>query len=153
MARLIRDIAGPKMVDEFVRRLAFVIASANDDAHLKNWSLQWGLSGRPVLSPCYDQVCTLAWPGIGYGWSQGEIPTLALPFGRASRFDEVTYASLQEFAKSARHPDAVELMVSTLKLCQTAWKKVGFQAPTRMKEALEEHWNRVPLLRAIGKLP
>lgn len=80
MARLIRDVAGPDMVDEFVRRLAFVIASANDDAHLKNWSFQWGPLGQPKLSPCYDQVCTLAWPDIGYGWSQR--PRGVGPFGQ-----------------------------------------------------------------------
>lgn len=153
MARLIRDVAGPDMVDEFVRRLAFVIASANDDAHLKNWSFQWGVSGKPRLSPCYDQVCTLAWPDIGYGWSQEKSPTLALPFGGVSRFDEITQSALQTFAKFVKDPNAVDLMRSTLKQCQAAWRKIGANAPDRMKQAIEEHWQRVPLLRSIGKLP
>lgn len=38
-ARVVGAICGPAGYDEFVRRLVFMVASGNTDAHLKNWSL------------------------------------------------------------------------------------------------------------------
>ncbi|MCP3998633.1 MAG: type II toxin-antitoxin system HipA family toxin, partial [bacterium] len=61
MARLIRDFVDERAVDEFVRRLVFVVASGNGDAHLKNWSLVYPDAIRARWSPLYDQVATVAW--------------------------------------------------------------------------------------------
>src|SRR5262245_47077071 len=74
LARLVLETCGPEDADEFIRRLAFVVASGNDDAHLKNWSFQW-LGSAPRLSPAYDLVCSIAWDD--FGWSGRARPTLA----------------------------------------------------------------------------
>lgn len=60
-AALALQIAGKDAYREFIRRLAFVIASGNTDAHLKNWSLVYPDGVNARLSPLYDQVCTIAW--------------------------------------------------------------------------------------------
>jgi serine/threonine-protein kinase HipA len=73
---------------EFVRRLAFVIASGNGDAHLKNWSLIYPTGRRARLSPAYDQIATVVF---------GQFPpTLALKLGgrRDARFDSLTKEDL-----------------------------------------------------------
>ena len=48
LANLVLSLAGENDFDEFIRRLVFIIASGNGDAHIKNWSLIYrdGLTGR-----------------------------------------------------------------------------------------------------------
>src|SRR5690606_17324517 len=53
LGRLVLDACGEGQAQEFVRRLAFVVAAGNDDAHLKNWSFQWTGGPRPTLTPNY----------------------------------------------------------------------------------------------------
>jgi serine/threonine-protein kinase HipA len=61
LARLIHDVCGEAQQREFIQRLAFVVLSGNNDAHLKNWSWLWTDQARPSLSPCYDLVSTVSW--------------------------------------------------------------------------------------------
>ncbi|MGF1524245.1 MAG: type II toxin-antitoxin system HipA family toxin [Leptolyngbyaceae cyanobacterium] len=63
-AGLVKQLVGDNAYYDFIRRLTFVIASGNADAHLKNWSLLYLDGQHPSLAPMYDQVCTIAWPEI-----------------------------------------------------------------------------------------
>lgn len=151
LTRLVTDACGDDARREFVSRLAFMIASGNDDAHLKNWSFQW-LPGqaRPRLSPCYDLVATVAWPE--FGWSTNAEPELALPFARSKRLADLDAARVAAFAQRARAPDGVEIFMAALERAREAWRGVEADAPERMRTALQEHWSRVPVLRALGGL-
>ena len=124
-----------------------MIASGNDDGHLKNWSLSWGERAIPCLSPCYDLVATVAWNK--FGWSDQGGPSLALALGRVRRFDRLDAAAITEFA-SASHGWAGEELRHGLLAAKSAWKQVGQDAPPRMQTAIETHWARVPLLREVG---
>ncbi|GAB4509346.1 MAG: HipA domain-containing protein [Haliangiales bacterium] len=152
LSRLVRDACGQPAQDEFIRRLAFVVASGNDDAHLKNWSFQWAHEHRPRLSPCYDQVATIAW-AHQFGWSSGRGPTLALSFAKTRRFSDLNRQRLQQFAERARAPHAEKVFMNMLERVHGAWREIIDQAPKRMRAALIEHWRRVPLLREFGDLP
>lgn len=151
LARLVTDACGDGARREFVSRLAFMIASGNDDAHLKNWSFQW-LAGqaRPRLSPCYDLVATVAWPE--FGWSTNAEPELALPFAQSKRLADLDAARVAAFAQRARAPEGVEIFMRTLERARQTWLEREAEAPERMRAALREHWNRVPVLRALGGL-
>lgn len=147
---LVRDACGIEEQNEFVDRLAFVVASGNDDAHLKNWTFQWGHNHKPWLSPCYDLVATISWPA--FGWDTPKGPTLALGLGKTRRFAELTRHNLQRFARRASAVDGSERFLAALERTREAWLSMEDQAPGRMREALEEHWSRVPLLRQLGGL-
>lgn len=94
MARLIRRFVDDAAVDELIRRLAFVIACGNNDAHLKNWSLVYPDRVRAEWSPLYDQVATVAW----------EAPdrALALQLGAVKEFGRLDRAVLERFADRAQ---------------------------------------------------
>jgi len=151
LTRLVADACGDEARGDMIERLAFTIACGNDDAHLKNWSFQWPHGeARPRLSPCYDFVATVSWPE--FGWSADTEPELALPFARSKRLVDLDAARVASFAQRARAPDSVDVFMAALERAQTAWRDLEAEVPDRMRSALQEHWARVPVLRALGGL-
>ncbi len=148
LTRLVGDVCGAKAKEDFVRRVAFVVASGNGDAHLKNWSFQWGQDHRPWLNPCYDQVATIAWTGMG--WSLPEGPELALSLGKTRRFAELNRGRVRRFAERAGDPASEAIFLDALENARAAWAAHRDDAPERMRIALDEHWRRVPLLHEVG---
>lgn len=147
--RLVADACGEDQGREMARRIGFVIASGNGDAHLKNWSFVWGDRMRPMLSPCYDFVATIAW-AERLGWERREGPELALRFGGTSLFRQVDEMRLEEFAKLVGHAWAAREVRAGIESARAAWPQLATTAPLRMKEALAVHWANVPLLRDGG---
>lgn len=149
LGKLVKDVCNPEELTDWLQRLAFVLASGNGDGHLKNWSFQWGkLSTRPRLSPCYDQVCTLAWPEFGWQLERG--PELSLAIGKARRMLEVTSREVSRMCEKIGYPEGVSVFMDALELYRRTWKKVS--CPERMSLALQTHWQRVPLLQDFGGL-
>lgn len=148
MPGLVRRFINEEAVEELVRRLVFVVACGNNDAHLKNWSLVYPDKIRARWSPLYDQVATVAW----------EIPDrrLALKLGGEeafSRIDRAAFERLIERAKIERGR-GMELLDKTLEELRTAWRAITRDLPIPQEHiaALREHWRKVPLLRAAGAL-
>ena len=152
LARLVRDASGPAAQGEFIDRLAFVVASGNGDAHLKNWSFQWGLEHRPWLTPCYDLVATISWPDVD-GWQLPDGPRLALALGRSRRLADLDRERVSRFAERAEAADGQARFLSALERARAAWGLLADAVPQRMREAVVEHWQRVPLLRFVGLAP
>lgn len=148
MARLARKFIDEEAVDELVRRLVFVVASGNDDAHLKNWSLVYPDKIQAGWSPLYDQVATVAWPEPSR--------TLALKLAGAKGFGEIDRSAFERFAERAEidRSRVTRLLDETLERIRAAWIEVGssLPLPPHHAEALREHWSRVPLLRRAGGL-
>jgi hypothetical protein len=151
LARLVRDASGPEAQGDFIERVAFVVASGNDDAHLKNWSFQWGRDHRPRLAPCYDLVSTISWPE--FGWQRTGGLSLALALGRSRRFANLDLEQLERFVERAEAADGRARFLSALERARAAWPLVADSAPQRMREAVAEHWRTVPLLRYVGLVP
>ena len=151
LGQLVLDTCGEAQAHEFVRRLAFVIAAGNDDAHLKNWSFQWTDQLRPSLSPNYDLVSTIAWPD--YGWDNQKGPSLALSLGRKKRFAEINKQAVMTFARRCGIPDCVELFMESLIDFRQTWKEATEAAPPRFIKAIPLHWRKVPILAQLGALP
>lgn len=153
MARLVFDVCGEESLLDFTARVAFVIASGNGDAHLKNWSLQWGREHRPWLSPCYDQVATVSWPTLD-GWEVPGGPTLALAFGKVRKYAYLDRAALRRFIERSKStPDAEDRFMAALERIRSVWSSIATMAPDRMRRAIKEHWKRVPILSELGGLP
>ncbi|MBI4865065.1 MAG: HipA domain-containing protein [Candidatus Riflebacteria bacterium] len=151
LARQVADACGSDARCDFMDRVAFILASGNGDAHLKNWSFQWGDDPRPSLSPVYDQVATVSWPSID-GWDLVGGARLALALGQTRRAKDVDKVRLKTFCKRAGSAGEVDRMLSTLERARERWRAVESEAPPSMRQALVEHWRRVPILRHVGGL-
>jgi serine/threonine-protein kinase HipA len=64
VGKIVARICGEADLAELIRRLVFVVLSANPDAHLKNWSILYPDGRRPRLAPAYDLVSTADYPRI-----------------------------------------------------------------------------------------
>jgi serine/threonine-protein kinase HipA len=148
MGLLVRRLMDEDSVDELVRRLAFTIASGNNDAHLKNWSLIYPDTIRARWSPLYDQVAMVAWKEFDR--------TLALKLAGVKEFGQIERSTFERFAEKAQMDKkrALELVDGTLERLRATWQTIAssLPLPEPHKEALREHWRKVPLLRAAGSL-
>lgn len=148
MARLIRRFIDQDAVDELVRRLVLTVAIGNNDAHLKNWSLVYPDRIRPRWSPLYDQVATVAWPTPDRA--------LALKLAGIKSFGQIDRPLFERFAQRAQlDPRRVdELVTGTVERLRATWRDLApaLPLPDAHREALRDHWRRVPLLRAAGAL-
>ena len=140
---LATSIVGPDAYVEMLRRLAFMVASGNDDAHTKNWSIIYpdGVAAR--LSPLYDQVFTARWPRFAL--------TLALKLDGAKDFAEVDVGNFRELARRIGGDVRVAETVvhETVARAAAAWATLRDHPAVTdgYREALRRHWQRVPLLR------
>ncbi|MBK8253964.1 MAG: HipA domain-containing protein [Polyangiaceae bacterium] len=147
MARIVLDACGEAELTKYIERLVFVIVSGNTDAHFKNWSLLHPYGGRPILTPVYDQVCTISWPSLGWEPSK-KPPKLALGIGKTRSLVEVDVSNFYPLARRVRQAEAwvEKLVLETVERCIAAWTFVEQFAPPRMRRALQAHFTRVPLL-------
>jgi serine/threonine-protein kinase HipA len=148
LANVCFGLLGESAYEEVVRRIAFIIATGNNDSHLKNWSLLYRDSVRPVLAPLYDQVATVAWASLDR--------ELALKLAGTRDFGRVNLDAFGRLARkvgtnAARTQDLVR---ETLQSLRASWKNLYAELPLpeTHRVALREHWERVPLLRDAGAL-
>lgn len=143
LARLAMAIVSPDAYDEIIRRLAFLVASGNDDAHAKNWSVMYPDGVNARLTPLYDQVFTAQWPAFRQ--------TLALKLDGTKRFAELDARHFQELARRVGMDPArtAEIARATVAAAARAWPALRDHpnAPRTYGAALRAHWERVPLLR------
>ncbi len=149
--RLAIDACGEADGREMARRIGFMLACGNTDAHLKNWSLLWGDRVKPTLTPCYDLVSTISWDK--FGWQNPGGPRPALSLGGERFFRLVAPVTLDAFAKGTSAEWAKGEVLDGIDRARAAWLDMRALAPARMRAALELHWDSVPLLRHVGPLP
>lgn len=141
LGKIIRGLHPPSF-DEFLRRLVFVVLSANGDAHVKNWALWYPDRVSPELSPAYDLVSTIEF-----------IPRDALGLNLAGdkAWSSVRLASFESLAvKIGADPGEVARVVrDAVTRTLDAWGGVKGQATAELVSRLEEHWERVPLVAEI----
>ncbi|HYR08319.1 MAG TPA: HipA domain-containing protein [Longimicrobium sp.] len=143
-AKLVQQIVGPAGYRELVRRLAFMVASGNMDAHLKNWSLLYPDDISAVLSPLYDQVATIAWP-------DETTRELALKFAGTKdpfRVDIAAFARLAE-KSGGDVKETIRIVQETIERTAAAWStSVASEAmPREHAERLREYWSRASLVK------
>ncbi|HEX7183400.1 MAG TPA: HipA domain-containing protein [Thermoanaerobaculia bacterium] len=143
LGKLVKAIVGPEAYFEFVRRLVFVVASGNSDAHLKNWSLLYPDGVEARLAPLYDQVCTIVWPEVS--------PELSLKLAGLKGLRQVDERSFRRLAESTGSDSAQTLAVlhECLERIARAWHdSVAPEImPADHAAVLREYWAGVPLLR------
>lgn len=140
IGRLLYDLGGSETLNEYVRRLVFMVLVGNADAHLKNWSLLYPDGQRAVLSPAYDLVAVVAF-----------LPnqTLGLSLAGSKSFSDVSMESFRRFARKLRVDEHGLLAVvreardRTLDVLHGAQESEGAEILAR--RLLTEHLSQVPL--------
>ncbi len=142
LGNVILRVAGEAEFEKYVRRLVFVIASANGDAHVKNWSLIYPDGYRAELSPAYDQVSTIEFI---------EHDTLGLNLAGNKKWEAISEGS---FLAMARRLGVDEVPVQKIVRDQVERTRSALTEVVELPEMsrvlrqrLEAHWQRVPLLR------
>ncbi len=140
---LIKQLLGDEAYYEFIRRLTFVIASGNADAHLKNWSFLYLDKQQPSLAPMYDQVCTIAWPEVS--------SELALKLAGTKNWFALELRRFESLAERAGADPikTTETVQETLVQLVDAWNnsQASTLLPLPHLQHLQDFWGRVPLLR------
>lgn len=148
MAKFSKSLLGSAGCIEFLKRLVFVIASGNADAHLKNWSLLYKNPYDASWSPLYDQVAVVAWPEYARN--------LALKLGRNKAFSTIQTEHLYALGESAGLTNAQvsRTVLETLQRLRDSWQtnRTHWPMQEEHQRAIEEHWRRVPLLRDFAEL-
>ncbi len=92
---MLRDWSTAPVLDirDFLNVVIFNMLIGNADAHGKNYSLLYH-RGERRLAPCYDLVCTLAWPELS--------KTPAMKIGQSDSLDAITPVHWQKMTKEAR---------------------------------------------------
>ncbi|MCA9645471.1 MAG: HipA domain-containing protein, partial [Myxococcales bacterium] len=152
IAQIVQQACHHEVLEELMRRFAFVVASGNDDAHLKNWSFVYGEdSAVPTLAPVYDQVCTIAVNSQAFGWDLEKGPTLGLRLGKEDRFRALGVVHLDRLMERLVDGGALkQRFLEAIENARDTWSTVAHLAPLEMHEALERHWREVPLLNHVG---
>ena len=140
-ARLIMVLTGEAGLDEFIRRLVFVIASGNGDAHLKNWSLLYPDGIRAELSPAYDLVSIIQYK---------RDDRLALNLAKSKRWEDINIESFRRMARKIGDDESsmVVRVRTAIDAILDAWHESGhdFGYDAEAYGILEKHFQRIPLL-------
>lgn len=147
-ASVVLGICGPAAYWDFIRRLLFMVASGNTDAHLKNWSLLYPDGITPQLAPVYDQVCTIAWPEkIKLEWGLTFMKTRNLYAIDKNLFLRLIKISGGDVSEGNR------LIDETLAFIMTSWTSahIAELMPFAHQKLLKQYWQRAPLLRSLAE--
>ncbi|MEF8749630.1 MAG: HipA domain-containing protein [Candidatus Accumulibacter propinquus] len=143
LANLVYKLAGESELDEFIRRLVFVVASGNGDAHLKNWSLIYTDGVNARLSPAYDFVSTIQYQTDDQ---------LALNLARSKRWQDVTRESFLRLARKIGDDETrmADRLERAREYIMTAWhaSRGDLGYTTQARERISHHLARVPLFSA-----
>lgn len=138
IAKTIYQAIGNEALIEFIERLVFTIAIANNDMHLKNWSLIYPDGRHPQLAPAYDYVCTKAYLRHN---------ETGLALANARFFSQVT---LEQFERLADRADVPRREVRTaasrmVERVREGWAAVRGTMPENIAHIVGEQLATVPL--------
>ncbi len=144
VGRIILRTAGELAFEEFVRRLAFILVSANADAHIKNWSLIYPDRVKAELSPAYDLVSTIEFI---------HPDELALNLGKTKTWDRFTLERFSTFAERVgADPEKVSRLVrEVVEKALDVWPTImrDHHVSETLAARLEKHWKTVPLIGEV----
>lgn len=145
LGKIVLTVAGEDALREYIRRLVFVVASGNGDAHLKNWSFIYRDGLHASLSPAYDLVSTIRY-----------LPDdeLGLNFARSKAFASVSMSGFVRFASKigANESLVVDEVQKSVSSIRESWLNLRHSLPLPKAHvlALQEHLDRVPLFAGRG---
>lgn len=143
IAEVLLKTSGLSAVQDFIRRITFMVSIGNGDMHLKNWTLLYPDGRRPVLSPVYDMLSTLPYV------SQRE--SMGLSFAKSKDFREFSSNRIARFAERLGL-DPISLLMPAQRIAEDfpdAWSDAKRDAPMPiyMQDAIDKHLQDLPIFR------
>jgi serine/threonine-protein kinase HipA len=121
IAGIVNELAAQDL-EEYVRRLVFMIGIGNGDMHAKNWALIYPDGRNPRLAPAYDFVATRRY-----------LPddTCALNLGGTKAWGEMDLARFERLADRARLSRSLVTKVvrETVQRMRELWPRVSVDLP------------------------
>lgn len=143
IANVIAALDGERGLSAFVRRLVFMVASGNGDAHHKNWSLIYPDGVAAQLAPAYDLVSTIQY---------NPYDQMALNLGRSKAWEDVSFQSFERLAGKIGWPGrSLRLMVEeAVQSIREGWLQVGRHAGYTREavDRLEQHMRVIPVMQS-----
>lgn len=142
---VVRSLTDQQGLADFIRRLVFIVASGNGDAHLKNWSVVYPDGMTAALSPAYDLVSTIQYL---------QDDELALNLAGSKRWDKVTIDSFRRLARKIGLDEAwmVERVRADVQVIMQAWgtsaRELGYGKAALAR--IDAHHRTVPLFHDAG---
>lgn len=87
----------------------------------------------------------MAWPE--FGWAYGRSVEMGLGLARVRRFEDVDHRAMAALKRRSGLAWAETEVMGGIERARLAWPQIEARAPGRMRDALAEHWRRVPILR------
>ena len=144
IGRIVLRTAGNEAFEQFVRRLTFIIVSANADAHIKNWSLIYPDRVSAQLAPAYDLVSTVEFI---------HPDELALNLGKTKSWAQFSLDRFFSFAERVgADAERVKTVVrDSVERSLDAWPQLRSTASvsSAMAARIEAHWRTVPLISEV----
>jgi serine/threonine-protein kinase HipA len=140
IAQVVYIEGGALQLQEYIRRLTFNLLIGNADMHLKNWSMLYLEPQRPVLSPAYDLVSTIAY-----------LPDerLALSVAREKIMANITEDHFRKMAAKAELPEqlVVRTMKETAEAFRDRWPRFKSELPLHPSviSTIEQHLTRLAI--------
>ena len=146
LGRIILALCGEDDFLEYVRRLTFCIATGNEDAHLKNWTIWYPDRIQPRLSPAYDLVSTIQYPEL--------LREMALKLARSKSVSLVTPTAMEGLAEATDTDRAqvIQTVQQTLESMRDSWPRIAPDLPVgkTFEGRLREYQRSVPLIRPFA---
>jgi serine/threonine-protein kinase HipA len=137
-------------LDEFLRRLVFMLAIGNSDAHAKNWSLIYPDGRSTRLAPAYDLVAISYYETLDRRLSR----KLALKLAGASDPEEVDKERFRRFAERIEIDEDHVLGVVSEQVdrIQAVWDDLTAEPPAGalnpdVAKVIQERLQTLPLFR------
>jgi serine/threonine-protein kinase HipA len=139
-------VMGNAALVDFINRLVFNIGIANNDMHLKNWSVIYRDGRTPSLAPAYDYVCTKAYLGHS---------ETGLALGSARDFSQVTIEQFERMAQRATVSTRLVRRIARAMVdrMQEEWRAVKECVPPSAAAVIDDQFRRVPLFSGSHQTP
>lgn len=149
MARIVAAVCDDSDIDEFLRRLVFMIAIGNSDAHAKNWSLIYPDGRSAHLAPAYDLVAVSLYERV----ERRLKPQLALNLAGIKDASAITDMTFRRFAHRTGLDEERTLAVvqDQARAIRASWEEVkqdqDMQPDPALTQLLDERLEDLPLFR------
>lgn len=145
LGRFVADACGRGDLEEFFRRILFLLLCGNVDAHLKNWSLVYPDGRSARLSPAYDFVCVREY-----------LPAheLALPLAKERRPERIGWEHIVRVQTYlSRYVEGLELLRmgrEFVQRCLDVWATRRSTTIKETREAVDQHLDSLPLVAGVS---
>jgi serine/threonine-protein kinase HipA len=149
IARVLAAVCNSEDVDELLRRLVFMVAIGNSDAHAKNWSLIYPDGRGAHLAPAYDLLAISVYERTDPRLK----PRLALRLAGEDAASAVTETTFRRLAQRAGLDEerTIAVVRDQIQAIHGAWSELGkaleVQLEPQLQQTLDDRLAQLPLLR------